>query len=55
MQQVNPDYFWQAEIWQIAPVACDKWSIVRKDAGAKELENACKLVRRMSQIFRKNN
>lgn len=45
MQQVNPNYFWQAEIWQVAPVVCDKWSIVRKDAGAEELGNAYRLVR----------
>lgn len=45
MQQVNPEYFWQAEIWQVVPVVCDKWAIVRKDAGAEEIEKAIQMVK----------
>lgn len=45
MQQINPEYFWQAEIWQIAPVVCDKWSIVRFDAGFNEIDRAIEMVK----------
>lgn len=45
MQDVNPKYFWQAEIWQIAPIVCDKWSIVRRDAGFEEIDKAIQMVK----------
>lgn len=45
MQQVNPEYFWQAEIWQVAPVVCDKWVIVRRDASAEEIDKAIEMVK----------
>ena len=45
LQQVNFMYFWQAEIWQVAPVVCDKWAIVRQDAGAEEIDKAVQMVK----------
>ena len=45
LQQLNPNYFWQAEIWQVAPVVCDRWAVVRKDAGPEEINKAVEMVK----------
>lgn len=44
LQQVNQDYFWQAEIWQIAPVVCDKWVVTNIPLAGKKSSEAVKLV-----------
>jgi len=44
LQQVNQDFFWQAEIWQVAPVVCDKWVVTSIPLAGEKLSEAVDLV-----------
>jgi hypothetical protein len=44
LQQVNQDFFWQAEIWQVAPVVCDKWVVTNVPMAGEKLSEAVELV-----------
>lgn len=44
LQPLSQEFFWQAEIWQVAPVVCDKWTVAFIGTGKYELANAVDLV-----------
>ena len=44
LQPLNPQFFWQAEIWQVAPVICDKWVVTYINAGEEKLTEAAEMI-----------
>lgn len=44
LEKINPHYFWQAEIWQIKPIVCDKWVVVSANVPKQKLLEAAEMV-----------